>query len=187
MHHLIFEGAELTGKSWLMSQVYNRLEPKYNQGGFVLDGCHWLNCDVGIFGTENSAPVIDGYLQIFSALKKQNIIVEKFHLSDSVYQELFNNKIVDYPAVEKILQELDFKIILITMPDNPELISRRLTDRLNLYPHYARIKQGPEWYIKQQNLYLKKIKNSKLPYLIIPTDKLPDEKPVKQILGWLNE
>ena len=30
-HNIIFEGAELTGKSYLMSQVYNYLEPKYNR------------------------------------------------------------------------------------------------------------------------------------------------------------
>jgi len=28
-HHLIFEGAELAGKTWLMSQIYNYLQPKY--------------------------------------------------------------------------------------------------------------------------------------------------------------
>ena len=53
MHHLIFEGAELSGKSWLISQVYNYLEPKYNQSDFILDGCNWFNCDVGIYGTKD--------------------------------------------------------------------------------------------------------------------------------------
>ena len=40
IHHLIFEGAELSGKSWIMSQIYNYLEPKYNQSKDILDGCH---------------------------------------------------------------------------------------------------------------------------------------------------
>ena len=39
-HHIIFEGAELAGKSWLMSQVYDQLEPKYNQQNHILDDCH---------------------------------------------------------------------------------------------------------------------------------------------------
>ena len=61
MHHLIFEGAELAGKSWIMSQIYDQLEPKYNKNKVVLDGCHWFNSDVGIFGTEFGRPVIDHY------------------------------------------------------------------------------------------------------------------------------
>ena len=51
-HNIIFEGPELVGKSYLMSQIYDYLEPKYNSGGKIMDGCHWFNCDVGIFGTE---------------------------------------------------------------------------------------------------------------------------------------
>jgi hypothetical protein len=31
MTHLIFEGAELAGKSWLMSRVYDYLERKDNK------------------------------------------------------------------------------------------------------------------------------------------------------------
>ena len=62
MHHLIFEGAELAGKSWIMSQVYNHLEPKYNSNQGLLDGCHWFNCDVGVFGSEHGRRVIGQYL-----------------------------------------------------------------------------------------------------------------------------
>ena len=28
-YHVIFEGSELSGKSWIMSQINNELEPKY--------------------------------------------------------------------------------------------------------------------------------------------------------------
>jgi len=187
MHHLIFEGAELSGKSWIMSQIHDTLEPKYNQSGFILDGCHWFNCDVGVFGTENANAVINDYTQIFSTLQKQNIIIEKFHLSDLVYQHIFKNKVVNYSEVEQKLFELNFKIILIIIPEDIDIIKNRLADRLRLYPHYARIQQTPEWYLNQQNLYLANIKKSKLPYLIVPTDKLPDERPIKKILDWINE
>ena len=83
-HHLIFEGAELAGKSWLMSQIYNYLEPKYNQSGYLLDGCHWFNCDVGVYGTKHGRPIIEFYLKIFNELKNSNLLIEKFHLSQEI-------------------------------------------------------------------------------------------------------
>ena len=92
VHHLIFEGAELSGKSWLMSQIYNFLEPKYNQSGFILDGCHWFNCDVGVYGGNNSKNFVQTYIKVFEQVKERNLIIEKFHLSDLVYQKLHQKK-----------------------------------------------------------------------------------------------
>ena len=63
-HHLIFEGAELAGKSWIMSQVYNHLQAKYNESKFIMDGCHWFNCDIGIYGTKYGNDVIKNYINI---------------------------------------------------------------------------------------------------------------------------
>lgn len=186
-HHLIFEGAELSGKSWVMSQVYDFLEPKYNKNKFVLDGCHWFNCDVGIYGTKFAKPIISHYLQIFNYLKNNNLLIEKFHLSDIVYNRLHQRKEINYQREEQQLKKLRFKIILITFPENKQLLKRRIKDRLNLYPHYERILQNPDWYIGQQKEYLAEVKKTKLPYLIIKTNKLPNNNLVNKILNWLGE
>lgn len=45
-HHIIFEGAELVGKSYIMSRIYDFLEEKYNKNRNILDGCHWFNSDI---------------------------------------------------------------------------------------------------------------------------------------------
>lgn len=186
-HHLIFEGAELAGKSWLMSQIYDRLEPKYNQSGYLLDGCHWFNCDVGIYGTKHGQPIIKSYLKIFAELKNNHLLVEKFYLSDLVYNRLHRQQEINYKNIEQQLKKLGFKIILITLPPDKKIIQARIADRLKLYPHYERILRQPEWYIKQQEEYLKEIKKTGLPYLIIKTEKLPDNNLTKQILKWLKE
>jgi hypothetical protein len=186
-HHLIFEGAELTGKSWLISQVYDYLEPKYNQNKVVLDGCHWFNCDVGVFGTKHGQPVIENYYKIFEELKNKNLLVEKLHLADIVYKRLHWREEVDYKQIEKKLKKLDFKIILITFPEDKGLLIKRIQDRLNLYPHYERILRDPEWYINQQREYLKEITKTSLPYLIIETNNLPDQFLVDKILKWIGE
>ena len=186
-HHLIFEGAELAGKSWLMSEIYNFLEPKYNRGGKVLNGCHWFNCDIGFYGTDHGKAIIKNYLKIFEELKDTNLIIEKFHLSDNVYNKIHRNKDVDYSKEEKELKKLNFKIVLVTFPEDEEIIKERIKDRLNLYPHYSRIVQEPKWYIKQQQMYLKLIEQSELDFLIVKAEKLPDKNMVKKILNWVGE
>jgi len=185
--HLIFEGAELTGKSWLMSQVYDYLEPKYNQSGVSLDGCHWFNCDIGVYGTKHGKVVIENYLNIFKELKEKNLIIEKLHLSDIVYNQIHQNQKVDYQKVEEELLALNFKIILITFAEDEKLLGKRIQDRLNIYPHYERILQSPSWYIAQQRKYLEEIKKTKLPYLVLETNVLPDDSLVDDILKWIGE
>jgi len=186
-HHLIFEGPELAGKSWVMSQVYEHLEKKYNQSGVVLDGCHWFNCDVGIFGTEYGQPVIEKYLDIAAILTDKNILMEKLHISDIVYNRMHFKREINYAAAEKKLKGLDFKIIFITFPENEQIIEQRIRDRLNLYPHYERILKSPKWYISQQAEYRKEMEKSQLPYLNINTERFPDPACAQKILKWIKE
>ena len=80
-HNIIFEGAELSGKSYLMSQVFDFLEPKYNSGGKIMDGCHWFNCDVGIFGTKHGEIALNKYLD-----------EDHFEKANRIVEEIFNNK-----------------------------------------------------------------------------------------------
>jgi hypothetical protein len=187
MHHLIFEGPELAGKSWLMSQVYEHLEPKYNSGEGVLDGCHWFNCDVGVFGTGYGQAVVENYLAIFETLKAKNLLIEKLHLADKIYSRLHRGIALDYSAVEDKLAEMGFRIVLITFPEERAILEKRIRDRLNLYPHYERILQSPDWYLNQQAEYKGEIERSKLPHLVIKTEVLPDYSLVDEILKWIGE
>lgn len=186
-HHLIFEGAELAGKSWVMSQIYNYLQTKYKKSKYILDGCHWFNADNGIFGTKNSQKVVDGYLNIFQALKNENVIVEKFFIADQIYHYLYHQKNLDYTEVEKKLLDLNFKIILITFPEDKKVLEKRIQDRLNIYPHYKNILHDIDWYINQQKEYQARLEKSKIPYFIVKTNILPDEKLIFDILSWIKE
>jgi len=163
-----------------MSEIYNALELKYNKSRILLDGCHWFNCDLGIFGGPYGKSFIEKYLSIFKLLDNENILVEKFHLADIVNSRLHFKKNINYSAVEKKLKEFNFKIILVLLPEKENLIKKRINDRLNLYPHYKRILHSPGWYLEQQNQYLKEIRMTELPYLILKTNILPDDKLVKK-------
>jgi len=186
-HNIIFEGAELSGKSYLMSQVFDFLEPKYNSGGKIMDGCHWFNCDVGIFGTKHGEIALNKYLELLEEINDTNVMVEKFHLTEAVYQKLYHNTIFDYSNIEKRLKDINAKIILVTFDEDEELLDNRLKDRLNLYPHYSRIAQKPKEYIKQQQEYLKLIEKSNLDYIVVNASVLPNKNLVEDILKFLKE
>lgn len=186
-HHLIFEGAELCGKSFLMSQVYDVLERRYNKSGNVLDGCHWFNCDVGIFGTAHGLPCLRSYLDIMEELKDSNLLLEKFYLSDKIYNRLYNKMERDYRVIESRLRELAFKIIAIKVDPDPEIFQKRLQDRLKLYPHYERIAHTPDWYLRQQEEYQAELKKTSLPYLEIDLTRIPNPAAVDKIFSWLGE
>lgn len=152
-----------------------------------MDGCHWFNCDVGIFGTKFGEKTLLKYLELFEEINDTNVMAEKFHLTEIVYQKLYNNKDFDFSNIEDRLARIKTKLILLIFDEDEELVKKRLADRLNLYPHYSRIAQEPADYIKQQKLYLELIKKSKLDYLIINSSKLPNPSLVEQILKFLRE
>jgi hypothetical protein len=188
-HHLIFEGAELTGKSFIISQVYNFLEKKYSSTTYpyLLDGCLWINADIGIFGTTNGKKMINNYINQTKILNNYNIIFEKFHITDQAYSLLYRKKVINYKILEKKLKKLNFKIIYLTISPDKLLITKRLEERLKLYPHYNRIKQSAEQYIQQQKLYEKILQKTTLPVLKIDSSILPNDQIINQILKWLKE
>lgn len=186
-HNIIFEGAELAGKSYLMSQVYDYLEPKYNSGGKIMDGCHWFNCDVGIFGTKFGQKALERYLGLLEDITDVSVMIEKFHLTEAVYQKLYNQKDFNFSKIEDRLHKLKTKIVLLIFDEDEKLLEQRLADRLKLYPHYSRIASRPADYIKQQRLYLDLIKKSQLDYLIINSSTLPNPPLVTKILEFLGE
>lgn len=187
MHHIIFEGAELAGKSYLMSQVFNRIEPKYNSGGHILDGCHWFNCDVGLFGTAYGQVTLQKYLELLEALANTNVLIEKFHFSEAVYQKLYHNQQTDFSALEKRLKKIGVKIVLVTFDEDEDLLKKRLEDRLRLYPHYTKIAQEPAAYIRQQRLHLALLDHSQLEHHIVNASQLPNDRLVAEVLDWLGE
>ncbi|MFH1457286.1 MAG: hypothetical protein ABIF17_04225 [Patescibacteria group bacterium] len=175
-------------KSFLISQIYNYLEKKYNTNKKILDGCHWLNADVGIFGTEYGKKVINKYIEILEILKDKNIILEKFHITDKIYNQIYNNKKIDYSKEEKNLKKLNTKIILITVK-NKNIFKERINDRIKNAPHYKRILQKPSEYFAQQKIYVKEVKKSGLESLIIdmsyPLNKNFVNKQINVILDFI--
>lgn len=186
-HKLIFEGIELAGKSSIINEVYNFLESKYSTEKLILDGCHWFNSDIGIFGTENSYRIIEKYVEMAEILENKNVIFEKLFLSDQIYHELDSEKAINYKKLEGRLLKLDAKIILCTVKKDEKIIEARLKDRLNLYSHYSRISRDPKDYLEIQEKYLDKSKKTKLPVLTVDLSVLPNPLAVSEILNWIGE
>lgn len=186
-YKIIFEGPELAGKSYLMSQVYAYLEPRYNTGGRLLDGCHWLNCDVGVYGGPYGSAAVEKYVEIMELLSERNVMLEKLHISQAVYQKLYQNADYGYEDIEDRLVALGAKLVMTTFDEDESLLKKRIDDRLKLYPHYAKILQKPEDYIRQQHLQLEHAQRSRLPVLIVNSSVLPNEPLVKKIIKFIEE
>jgi len=190
-HRLIIEGVELAGKSSITHQIYDFLEKKYNTSGHILDGCHWINADINVFGTELGKDMINLYIKMGELLHScgKNVIFEKFHISDQAYNLFHNNKIIDYEREEERLMKLDTKIILCTVNPDPEIFKSRLEDRLSHpgYFHYHRLAKEPTDYIDLQEKYIELCEKSKLPVLMVDLSVLPNHEVVKEILSWLGE
>lgn len=185
---LIFEGPELAGKSWVMSRVYDRLEATHNLSRVLLDGCHWFNADIGVWGAPEGRAVLNGYLKIFAALSDRNLLVEKFHLTHRVNRRLLFQRTIGVAAIEHRLAALGFKIVHLRLPADEAVIKARLADRLRLYPHYARIAHEPAWYLRvQQPAFDRAVKSSQLPALTLDTATFPDETLPEKILVWIGE
>lgn len=183
--HLIFEGAELSGKSFLMSKIYPVLESKNFTSDNFLDGCFWINSDIGIFGTHYGPEIVQKYVEMADILKDKPVLFEKLHLSDTVYKRQLRLEVFDYSEIEKKLKSLDFKIILTTFEEDSTLIEKRLKDRLRLYPHYQRITKEPLYYIEQQRLYLDLVKKSSLPYKEVKLQNFLEEE-TAELFDWLS-
>ncbi len=182
--HLIFEGAELSGKSYLMSRLYTQLESEHFTSPNILDGCIWINSDVGVFGGEHGPSIVLKYVEIAEELKEKNLMFEKLQISDKAYQKIYNGIDLDYSKIEERLNKLNFKIVFTTFREDPELIKKRLSDRLALYPHYERIKKAPDFYIEQQRAYRELVKESALPCFEIDMSEIVDKS--SEILSWAN-
>ena len=113
--------------------------------------------------------------------------MEKLHLTEAVYQKLYNNIDFNFSNIEDRLKKVGAKIVITIYNEDKILIKKRLKDRLDLYPHYKKIAQKAEKYIEQQKMYLKLLEKSKLDYLIINTSKLPDNKLTKKVLSFIKE
>jgi len=181
---LIFEGAELVGKSTLTSATYQRIVHAYTSSNEILDGCYYLYCDIGIFSTPLARDYIYHMAKIVELMKQRNVVLDKFHLSDEVYQQEYRGRMVSHRWVEdEILRPLDTRVILVTL--SKEHLEQRLQQRLQSDPHYALIQKPLDFYTRMQDRYLHTIQNTSLDCITVDGAAPPEEN-VTRILKWAN-
>jgi Thymidylate kinase len=181
---LIFDGAELAGKSTLTAAMYQRIVHAYTSSDEILDGCYYLYCDIGIFSTPLARDYIFHMAKIVELMKQRNVVMDKFHLADEVYQQEYRGKTVSHRWVEEeILQPLGTRLILVTVSE--EHLEQRLQQRLKSDPHYALIQKPFEFYRRMQERYLQAIQHTTLEWLQVD-GSLPPEENVTRVLTWAN-
>ncbi|MFI5273789.1 MAG: hypothetical protein ACHQ4H_12215 [Ktedonobacterales bacterium] len=179
---LIFEGAELVGKSTLTAATYQRIVHAYTTSNEILDGCYYLYCDIGVFSTPLARDYIYHMAKIVELMKHRNVVMDKFHIADEVYQLEYRDKAVSHRWVEDdILRALDTRVVLVTV--SPEHLEQRLRQRLESDPHYALIQKGIDFYIRMQERYQAAISQTTLHWLEVD-GAAPVEANVSRVLAW---
>jgi hypothetical protein len=179
----IFEGAELVGKSSLALALHTYLLECQTDFHKSLADCNFMDCDTGLFSTPLSTKYLFYMGKIFTLLRDTNIVVDKFHLSDTLYHELFHHKEVIHTKIEKkMLRPLGFSIILVTLPEDLflERYEKRIKQR-NI-TKYGYPQRPFEFYLAQQKLFQKLIQKTLLPHLIID-GSLPIEENLRHIIS----
>jgi thymidylate kinase len=179
---LIFEGAELVGKSTLTAATYQRIVHAYTYSNEILDGCYYLYCDIGIFSTSLAKDYLFHMAKIAELMRYHNVVFDKFHLADEVYQQEYRGKKVSHRWVEEdILEPLGTRIVLVTVSEDQ--LEERLQQRLKSDPHYALIQKPFDFYKRMQERYLQAIQNTTLEWIQVD-GALPPEENVARILAW---
>jgi len=182
---LIFEGVELAGKSWVLSQLYPLLEGLGSTSPIFLNGCIWFNCDIGLLGDTYGSALMQHQIKLAQTIPDRSMIWEKFHFSDQAYRLFHGLEKISYNGLEDQLMALEAKVIFCQIRPDVELFKQRLADRLRLYPHYQRIAKSPEEYLRLQETYQQILADSILPHLILDTSQLPNTNLATRILDWL--
>jgi len=183
-HHIIFEGTELTGKSFLIYNVWNTIEKENSSELPFLDGCTWFNADVGLFGTNDGWPLINGYIEIMKTLSHRNMIFEKFHLTQHIYSQ--ESDMSTFEKNDVLLAELGFKLIITTVQPDPTLFEKRLYERSLSNNTYERIKKPPKDYVEDLEKYKHLAEKSQLPILTVDMTKIPNDKYL-EVLEWIRK
>lgn len=172
-----------------MSQVYDELEKENNKSGQILDGCAWLNVDVGVLGSKKGFEYLFKKMEMLDLLNDRPVLLEKFHLSDVVYNRLYRGEEVGdmYDELEEGLREVGAKLVLVDVDPDPDLFKGRLAERLVGVPHYERIVKEVDWYLKARCEYEKEFEKSSLDKLRVDLSEIPNEEVVGEVLGWIRE
>ena len=182
---IIVEGAELTGKSFIISQLYRALQPRFQTHPHILNGCHWFNNDVGLLGDVSGERLLEHHTNLIESLPDRLIILEKFHLSHAIYAEIYSGADFRYNSLESRLAERGAVLLLCALESADAIWQQRLAERLRLYPHYGRIAQKPAGYQQQQELYQQRFDSSQLPKKRLDTTHLPNDQLITSTLRWL--
>ena len=179
---IIFEGAELVGKSTLTSATYQRLVHEYTTSNEILDGCYYLYCDIGVFSTPLARDYLYHMAKIIELMRRCNVVVDKFHLADEVYQAEYRGITVAHRWVEhEILRPLDTRLVLVTV--DAEHLEQRLEQRLRSDPHYALIQKPLDFYLRMQQRYQQAIEQTTLAWMRVDGAR-PVEENVTEVLAW---
>ncbi len=194
---IILEGTRLTFKTdiaFALNEHHRIVGPRkyrYHSPIISAEWCAFTNFPWGRglinFEQHEEERAIETYrtwLHLFELMPYYSWIVDRFHLSTTLYQKQVHGLEYDFGWLENSLLELGFRLIFCTR--SPESFGDALQERL-------KVSGNPDQYrdldifIREQQLYRELVSRSKLPSLEIDVSHNDISRAADEIADWMEK
>ena len=194
---LILEGTRLTHKTDIAfalnehPRIVGPRKYRYHSPLVSAEWCALTNTPWGRgiinFEASEAARAMQTYrtwVKLFELQRYYSWIVDRFHISTQMHQQLYFNRRYRFPSIEKRLSALDFRLVLCTR--KPGSFATALEARLAVSGNPAQY-DDPERFVREQETLRRLVAASVLQSLVI--DVSDDDVPsaVEGIADWLEE
>ncbi|MGB5249259.1 MAG: hypothetical protein WBO47_06540 [Gammaproteobacteria bacterium] len=192
---LILEGTRLTGKTELAFSLneHPRLvgprRYRYHSPLVSAEWCGFTNTPWGrglinfeAEETDQALATYDTWARLFEQLRYYSWIVDRFHLSTQVWQQLHRSRTLDFSWLERRLLAIGFRIVLCSR--DPESFSQAREERLQVSGNpsqYDDLKQ----FVHEQASFDKLASASLLPVLRLDVTDGNRQRMCEDIADWL--
>jgi len=124
------------------------------------------------------------WLHLFELLPYYSWIIDRFHISTQIYQQIVNHKTHDFTWLEKGLKKLDFRLIFCSRM--PESFKTALKKRLQVSGNPTQY-QDLQKFIDEQKYFRRRIEQSSLQTLEVDVSDNDIQRITGEIASWMKE
>jgi len=194
MPRVIIEGTRLTCKSDIAEKLTNntrfqgpkkyRFHPGVISSEWVtISDKPWGRGLINFYPDEENIAMrgYDAWVNLFERLPMCSWIIDRFHISTSVFQYITHNKTINFNWLERRLKKLNFIIVFCHRSSGTFQSAREDRVKISENPHQYR---DLNVYIEEQYLYEEFIKKSIIPSIKVDVSNNNINGAVNKILDW---
>jgi hypothetical protein len=194
---IILEGTRLTGKTEIAfdlnehPRIVGQRRYRYHSPIVSAEWCGFTNTPWGRglinFGDDETGLAMETYAtwaRLFEQLRYYSWIVDRFHLSTRVWQQVHRERILDFRWLEERLVAIGFRIVLCVR--DPASFAAARSERLSVSGNPSQYDDLAA-FVHEQELFERAASESLLPTLRIDVTDGDRKRVCEEIADWLEE